>query len=78
MRFTSSGRKLLSCFLSLVLLRSTGAAPPVLAESPPEPCILLKLSAVSMPADKVKSGMDELERMLEEDLRIQLVVFPLR
>jgi hypothetical protein len=73
MRFTSSGRKILSCLLSLVLLRSTGAAPPVLAESPPEPCILLKLSAVSMPADKVKSGMDELERMLEEDLRIRWV-----
>ena len=45
----------------------------MLAESPPEPCILLKLSAVSMPADKVKSGMDELERMLEEDLRIRWV-----
>lgn len=73
MRFTSSGRKILSCLLSLVLLRSTGAAPPVLAESPPEPCILLKLSAVSMPADTVKSGMDELERLLEEDLHIRWV-----
>jgi len=73
MRFTSSGRKILSCLLSLVLLRSTGAAPPALAESPPEPCILLKLSAVSIPADTVKSGMGELERLLEEDLHIRWV-----
>jgi len=45
----------------------------VLAESPPEPCILLKLSAVSIPADTVKSGMGELERLLEEDLHIRWV-----
>jgi len=73
MRFTSSGRKILSCLLSLILLRSTGALPPVLAESPPEPCILLKLSAISIPADTVKSGLGELERLLEEDLHIRWV-----
>ena len=73
MRFTSSGRKFLSFLLSLVLLRSTGAVPPVMAASPPEPCILLKLSDVSIPADTVKSGMDALEGLLEEDLHIRWV-----
>ena len=73
MRFTSSGRKFLSFLLSLVLLRSTGAVPPVMAASPPEPCILLKLSDVSIPADAVKSGMDALEGLLEEDLHIRWV-----
>ena len=73
MRFTSSGRKFLSLLLSLILLRSTGAAPPVLAESPPEPCILLKLSAVSIPADTVKSGLGALEGLLERGLHIRWV-----
>jgi hypothetical protein len=73
MRFTSSGRKFLSLLLSLILLRSAGAAPPVLAESPPESCILLKLSAVSIPADTVKSGLGALEGLLEEGLHIRWV-----
>lgn len=73
MRFTSSGRKFLSLLLSLILLRSTGAAPPVLAEAPPEPCILLKLSAVTIPADTVKSGLGELEGLLQEGLHIRWV-----
>ncbi|MGA6994011.1 MAG: PEGA domain-containing protein [Candidatus Deferrimicrobiaceae bacterium] len=73
MRFTSSGRKFLSLLLSLILLRSTGAAPPVLAEAPPEPCILLKLSAVAIPADTVKSGLGALEGLLEENLHIRWV-----
>ena len=45
----------------------------MLAESPPEPCILLKLSAVSIPADTVKSGFGTLERLLEEGLHIRWV-----
>jgi PEGA domain len=73
MRFTSSGRKFLSFLLSLVLLRTTGSVPPVLAAPPPEPCLLLKLSAVSIPADTVKSGLDALGGMLEEDLHIRWV-----
>ncbi|MGA7105888.1 MAG: PEGA domain-containing protein [Candidatus Deferrimicrobiaceae bacterium] len=73
MRFTSSGRKFLSLLLSLLLLRSTGAVPSVLAEAPPEPCILLKLSAVTIPADTVKSGLGALEGLLEEGLHIRWV-----
>jgi len=45
----------------------------VLAEAPPEPCILLKLSAITIPADTVKSGLGALEALLEEGLHIRWV-----
>lgn len=73
MRFTSSGCRFLSLLLSVMLLRGTGSAPSVLAEPPPEPCILLKLSAVPIPDETVRSGLGTLGALLEEGFHIRWV-----
>jgi len=71
MRFTSRGRKSLALFLSAILLGSAGGAPPASAESPPEPCILLKLSAASIPQDEAKDRLDALQTLLEDGLHVR-------
>ncbi len=45
----------------------------MLAEPPPEPCILLKLSALPIPDDTVKPGLGAMEALLAEGLRIRWV-----
>ncbi len=73
MRFTSRKRKFLALVLSLILLPSTAGIPPASAEPPPEPCILLKLSAASIPPAEAKDRLDALQSLLEEGLYVRWV-----
>jgi hypothetical protein len=73
MRFTSSARKSLALFLSVILFRTTGGIPAVLAESPAEPCILLKVSATSIPSDLAKEKLGAMETLLEKGLRVRFL-----
>jgi hypothetical protein len=73
MRYTSRGRKSLALLLSVILVRSTGGAPFALAEPPPEPCILLKVSAASIPPDEAKDRLDAMQTLLEKGLHVRWV-----
>jgi hypothetical protein len=73
MRFTSSARKSLALFLSVILFRNAGGIPAVLAESPVEPCILLKVSASSIPPDVAKGKLGAMETLLEEGLLVRFL-----
>ncbi len=75
MRFTSSARKSLALFLSVMLIRTAGGTPAVLAELPLEPCILLKISATSIPPDVAKEKLGAMETTLEEGLRVRFLPF---
>jgi hypothetical protein len=76
MRFTSSARKSLALFLSAILIRTAGGIPAVRAESPVEPCILLKVSAISIPPDMAKEKLGAMETLLEEGLRVRFLPIP--
>jgi hypothetical protein len=73
MIFTSSARKYLALFLSVMLFRTAGGIPAVLAESPVEPSILLKVSATSIPPDVAKEKLGAMESFLEEGLRVRFL-----
>jgi hypothetical protein len=73
MRFTSRGRKSLALLLSVILVQSAGGVPPALAESSPEPCILLKLSAASIPRDEAKDRLEAMQTLLEDGLHVRWV-----
>lgn len=73
MRFTSSGRKSLALFLSVLLFRSAAVVSPAVAVSPPEPCILLKVSAISIPPEEAKKRLGALQLLLGEGLHVQWV-----
>jgi hypothetical protein len=73
MRFTSSARKSLALFLSVMLFRTAGGIPAVLAELPVEPCILLKISATSIPPDVAKEKLGAMETFLVEGLRVRFL-----
>ncbi len=76
MKFTSSERKPLALFLSLVFLASTGGAPPATGESPPDPCILLKVSAGSIPQDVAIANLGAIKTQMEKGLRVRWVPLP--
>lgn len=44
-----------------------------MAESPPEPCILLKVSASSIPPDEAKDKLDAMQTLLEDGLHVRWV-----
>lgn len=73
MRFTLRKRKSIALVLSVILLQSTGGIPPALAVSPPEPCILLKLSVASIPPKEAKNRLDTLQILLENGLHVRWV-----
>jgi len=73
MRFTSSARKSLALFLSVVLFRSANGVPLAIADFPAEPCILLKVSASSIPAEAAKQKLGRVQTYLEKGLRVRWV-----
>lgn len=73
MRSTSRKRKFLSVFLSVILLRSAGGGSPASAESPPESCLLLKVSAATIPAGEAKTRLDAMQTLLEQGLHVRWV-----
>ncbi len=73
MRSTSKKRKAHALFLTATFLRSIVGIPPALADSLPDPCILLKISASSIPRDKAQQRLGSLQRMLEKGLRVRWV-----
>ncbi|MBI5420421.1 MAG: PEGA domain-containing protein [Deltaproteobacteria bacterium] len=75
MRFTSSAHKGLALVLCAVLaIEWSGAA--VFADSTPEPCLLLKFSDPSIPADLARERLEPLPRLLLRDLSVQWVSPP--
>jgi len=44
-----------------------------LAKSPPEPCILLKVSAASIPTEEAKDRLDAMQTLLEDGLHVRWV-----
>lgn len=73
MRYTSSGRKILALLLSLILFRNGGSAGLAAAAAPDEPCILLKLAAVSIPQDVAKEKLAALQTSMKKALRVRWV-----
>lgn len=73
MRFTSSVRKSLSLFLSVILFQTTGGIPAVFAGSPPEPCIMLKVSAITIPPNVAKEKLEVVKTYLEEGLHVRFL-----
>ncbi len=73
MRSTSRGRKSLALLLSLILFRGSSVAPPARAAAPAEPCILLKMSATSIPPGMAKERLDSVQKSLEHALRVRWI-----
>ncbi len=73
MRFTSSVRKDLALLLSFFLLRDAGSIPLAMAAAPEEPCILLKLSAASVPQDVAKEKLAPVQAAVENRLCVRWV-----
>lgn len=73
MKFTSSARKPIALFLSLLFIASTGGVPPARGESTAEPCILLKVSVASIPRDVAKAELGAVQAVLEQELRVRWV-----
>jgi len=73
MRSTSRKRKTHALFLAVIFFRSAVVAPPVLAGSLPEPCLLLKVSDSSIPLDMAKTRLDALQLHLGKGLHVQWV-----
>src|SRR3972149_11315111 len=69
MKFTSSARRPIALFLSLMFFASTGGVPPAMGESTAEPCILLKVSVASIPQDIAKTELGAVQAILEKELR---------
>lgn len=73
MRSTSRKRRFLAAALSILLLPGTGGFSPVLADTPPEPCILIKVFASPIPAAEAKERLDELQALLTDGLNVRWV-----
>ena len=73
MKFTSSARKSLALFLSLIFLAGAQVAPPSRAELPAEPCVLLKVSAATIPQEVAKQKLGSIQTLLEKGLRVRWV-----
>src|SRR3990172_5131629 len=73
MKFTSSARRPIALFLSLMFFASTGGVPPAMGESTAEPCILLKVSVASIPQDIAKTELGAVQAILEKELRVRWV-----
>jgi len=73
MKFTSSARKSLALFLSLIFLAGAQGAPPSRAELPAEPCVLLKVSAATIPQEDAKRKLGSIQNLLEKGLRVRWV-----
>jgi len=73
MKFTSSARKSLALFLSLIFLAGAQVAPPSRAEPPAEPCVLLKVSAATIPQEVAKQKLGSIQTLLEKGLRVRWV-----
>src|SRR3990172_6186409 len=73
MKFTSSARRPIALFLSLIFFASAVVAPPAMGESTPEPCILLKLSVATIPQDVAKAELGAVQAYLEKELRVRWV-----
>ena len=66
MKFTSSAPKSLALFLSLIFLAGAQGAPPSRAELPAEPCVLLKVSAATIPQEDAKRKLGSIQTLLEK------------
>jgi len=73
MKFTSSAPKSLALFLSLIFLAGAQVAPPSRAEPPAEPCVLLKVSAATIPQEVAKQKLGSIQTLLEKGLRVRWV-----
>ncbi len=73
MKFTSSARKSLALFFSLIFLAGAQGAPPSGAEPPAEPCVLLKVSAATIPQEVAKQKLGSIQTALERGLRVRWV-----
>ena len=73
MKFTSSAPKSLALFLSLIFLAGAQGAPPSRAELPAEPCVLLKVSAATIPQEVAKQKLGSIQTLLEKGLRVRWV-----
>jgi hypothetical protein len=74
MRSTSRKRRVQALFLIAILIRSSVGMPPAsAADSLPEPCILLKVSATSIPHDMAENRLGSLQRLLEKGLHVRWV-----
>lgn len=73
MKFTSSARKTFSLFLAVVFFRSVNGVPYGIAELPPEPCLLLKVSVASIPADTARQKLRSVQAFLENRLLVRWV-----
>jgi hypothetical protein len=73
MKFTSSARRPIALFLSLIYWAGTGGVPPAMGETDAEPCILLKVSVASIPQDVAKTEMGAVQAILENELRVRWV-----
>ena len=71
MKFTSSARRPIALFLSLIFFASAGGVPPAMGESTAEPCILLKVSVASIPQDVAKTELGAVQLILEKELRVR-------
>ncbi len=70
MRSTSRKRKFLAAVLSVILLPGTGGISPAIAESPPEPSILIKVFASPIPPGEAKDRLDALQARLTAGLNV--------
>lgn len=73
MRSTSRKRRVLAAVLSVVLLPGTGGFLPAFAETSPEPCILIKVFASSIPPSEAKDRLDALQSLLTDGLNVRWV-----
>jgi hypothetical protein len=74
MKFTSSARRPIALFLSLIFWVSAGGVRPAMGESDAEPCILLKVSVASIPKDVAKTELGGVQAILENELRVRWVL----
>jgi hypothetical protein len=73
MRSTSNARKAFSVLLSATLLFQGSGASIARALDPPEPCVLLRLSAPEISLDEARDRLDALPGLLAERLRVRWV-----
>src|SRR3970040_2707926 len=73
MKFTSSAGNSLALFLSLISLAGPKGHPPSRAAPPAEPCVLLKVSAATIPQEVAKQKLGSIQTLLEKGLRVRWV-----
>ena len=73
MRSTSRKRRAQALFLTTILIRSSVGMHSAAADSVPDPCILLKVSATSIPHDTAENRLGSLQRILEKSLHVRWI-----